>query len=91
MRPRLHFEQEHDMFRDSVQKFLTAEMAPQVDRWREQGHVDRAAFRRMGVEGYLFMWADEAYGGLGITDLRFEQVLQEETLRLVDPVFFHNA
>ena len=91
MRPRLHFEQEHDMFRDSVQKFLTAEMAPQVDRWREQGHVDRAAFRRMGEEGYLCMWADEAYGGLGITDLRFEQVLQEETVRLVDPGFFHNA
>lgn len=91
MRPRLHFEQEHDMFRDSVQKFLSAEMAPQVDRWREQGHVDRAAFRRMGEEGYLCMWADEAYGGLGITDLRFEQVLQEETVRLVDPGFFHNA
>ena len=91
MRPRLHFEQEHDMFRDSVQKFLTAEMAPQVDRWREQGHVDRAAFRRMGEEGYLCMWADETYGGLGITDLRFEQVLQEETVRLVDPGFFHNA
>ena len=45
----------------------------------------------MGEEGYLCMWADEAYGGLGITDLRFEQVLQEETVRLVDPGFFHNA
>lgn len=91
MRPRLHFEPEHEMFRDSVRKFLSAEMTPQVDRWRDQGHVDRAAFKRMGEEGYLCMWADEAYGGLGITDLRFEQVLQEETVRLVDLGFFHNA
>lgn len=91
MRPRLHFEPEHEMFRDSVRKFLSAEMTPQVNRWRDQGHVDRAAFKRMGDEGYLCMWADEAYGGLGITDLRFEQILQEETVRLVDLGFFHNA
>ncbi|WP_118137091.1 acyl-CoA dehydrogenase family protein [Oceanicella sp. SM1341] len=91
MRPRLHFEPEHDMFRDSVRRFLTAEMAPQVARWRAQGHVDREAFLRMGAEGYLCMWAGEEHGGLGITDLRFDQVLQEETVRLTDPGFFHNA
>jgi alkylation response protein AidB-like acyl-CoA dehydrogenase len=72
------FFEEHEIFRDSVVKFLQAEIAPHVERWLEAGIVDREAFRKAGEQGYCLMWADEAYGGLGIEDFRFEQILLEE-------------
>ena len=78
---RLIFNEDHEMFRDSVRKFMQAEIAPQVERWREQGICDKDAFLKAGEQGLLCMWADEKYGGLGIEDFRFEQVLIEETLR----------
>ena len=78
---RLIFNEDHEMFRDSVRKFMQAEISPQVERWREQGICDKDAFLKAGEQGLLCMWADEKYGGLGIKDFRFEQILIEETLR----------
>jgi acyl-CoA dehydrogenase len=79
---------EHDMFRDSVRKFMQKEVAPHVDDWREAGIVDRDAFRKAGEQGLLMMWADEKYGGLGIEDFRYEQILIEENVRHGDASFF---
>ena len=78
---RLIFDEEHEMFRDSVRRFMQSEIEPQVEKWREQGSCDPEAFRKTGEQGLLCMWADEAYGGLGIADFRFEQVVIEETIR----------
>ncbi len=78
---RLIFDEEHEMFRDSVRRFMQSEVEPSVEQWREDGICDPAAFRKAGEQGLLCMWADEKYGGLGITDFRFEQVIIEETMR----------
>lgn len=78
---RLIFDEEHDMFRDSVRRFMQSEIAPQVEKWREQGSCDPEAFLKVGEQGLLCMWADEAYGGMGISDFRFEQIVIEETIR----------
>jgi alkylation response protein AidB-like acyl-CoA dehydrogenase len=72
------FEEEHEIFRDSVVKFLQAEVTPHIDRWVEAGIVDRELFKKAGDQGYCLMWADEAYGGMGVEDFRFEQILIEE-------------
>jgi alkylation response protein AidB-like acyl-CoA dehydrogenase len=72
------FEEDHEMFRDSVAKFLQAEVTPHLERWLDAGIIDRDLFRKTGEQGYNLMWADEAYGGLGIEDFRFEQILIEE-------------
>jgi alkylation response protein AidB-like acyl-CoA dehydrogenase len=72
------FEEEHEIFRDSVVKFLRAEVTPRLERWLEDGIIDRELFRKAGEQGYCLMWADEAYGGMGVTDFRFEQILIEE-------------
>jgi alkylation response protein AidB-like acyl-CoA dehydrogenase len=72
------FEEEHDIFRDSVVKFLQAEVTPNLEHWLEAGIVDRELFRKAGDQGYCLMWADEAFGGLGVEDFRFEQILIEE-------------
>lgn len=78
---RLIFDEEHEMFRESVRRFMQAEIGPHIDRWREQGFCDPQAFQKAGAQGLLCMWVDEAYGGAGINDFRFEQIVIEETIR----------
>ncbi len=76
------------MFRDSVRSFMKKEIQPHSDRWHEQGIVDRDAFLKAGAQGLLLMWADEKYGGAGVPDFRYEQVLIEENARFGDAGFF---
>jgi acyl-CoA dehydrogenase len=87
---RLIFEQEHDAFRDSVRRFFQNEIAPHAARWREQGYVDRWAYRKAGEQGYLLMWAPEEYGGAGIKDFRYEQIVYEENSWYGEPGFYVN-
>ena len=82
------FDEEHEMFRDSVRSFLRNEIQPYGDKWHEQGIVDRDAYLKAGKQGLLLMWADEDYGGAGVADFRYEQVLIEENARFGDAGFF---
>jgi alkylation response protein AidB-like acyl-CoA dehydrogenase len=77
MLPR-NFTEEQQMFRDAYRRFLSAEIVPHMEKWREAGIVDREAFRRAGEQGFLMVWPDEQYGGMGDDDFRFEQVIIEE-------------
>ncbi|MCA0900526.1 acyl-CoA dehydrogenase family protein [Microbulbifer agarilyticus] len=72
------FTQEQMMFRDAYRKFLQQEIVPNMEKWRAQGIVDREAFRKAGEQGFLMVWPDEAFGGLGDDDFRFEQIILEE-------------
>jgi alkylation response protein AidB-like acyl-CoA dehydrogenase len=85
---RLIFDPEHESFRDGVRRFLQREIAPHTDKWREQGFVDRWAFTKMGEQGYLLMWAAEEYGGAGIDDFRYDQIVMEENMRHGDTGFY---
>lgn len=76
------------MFRDAVRQFMINEVEPHGERWREQGIVDREAFEKAGEQGLLLMWADEKYGGAGVEDFRYEQILIEELAKHGDPGFF---
>jgi len=82
------FDDEHEMFRDSVRSFMQNEIHPHSDRWHEQGMVDREAFAKAGEMGLLLMWAGEEYGGAGVKDFRYEQILLEENVRHGDAGFF---
>ena len=82
------FEEEHEMFRDAARAFFLNEVKPHTDRWHEQGIVDREAFLKAGEQGLLLMWADEQYGGAGVADFRYEQILIEEIAKHGDPGFF---
>lgn len=77
-----HFTEEQTLFRQSYRKFLETEIAPNMDGWRQAGIVDRAAFTKAGDQGFLMIWPEEKYGGLGDSDFRYEQVIIEETARL---------
>ncbi len=88
MTTRVIFDEDHDMFRDSVRSFMQNEIGPHSERWHEQGVVDREAYLKAGEQGLLLMWADEAYGGAGVDDFRYEQVLMEENAKYGDNGFF---
>lgn len=82
------FDEEHMMFRDAARSFLMKEIGPNAERWAEQEIVDREAFLKAGEQGLLCMWADEKYGGAGVGDFRYEQILLEENARYGDVGFF---
>ena len=89
MSKRVIFDSDHDAFRDSVRRFVLKEITPHVERWRHEGIVEREVWRKAGEQSLLCMWADEAYGGAGIHDFRYDQILVEELYRHGDPgVFF---
>ncbi len=85
---RAPMESDLELFRDSARQFFQKEIRPHSEQWRDAGMVDREAFLKAGEMGYLCMWADEKYGGLGLKDFRYEQVLIEENGLHGDPGFF---
>ncbi len=97
------FTQDHDIFRDSVVKWAEAEIAPNEARWRKEGQVSREVWKSAGDQGYLAMYMPEEYGGLGLDDFRYDQILAEELAwrspgffislhnRMVAPYFLHVA
>lgn len=88
MMPRVIFDAEHEQFRDSVRRYVQGEIGPRAEAWRQAGRVDREAWRSLGEQGYLLMWAPEAYGGLGIDDFRYDQILYEENVRYGEIGFY---
>src|ERR1700761_8752339 len=87
---RLIFEPEHEQFRDNVARFMQAEVAPYAEKWRGEGIVPRELYLKAGAQGLLCTWADEKYGGAGIDDFRFEQIIIEENMRHGDIGFYIN-
>ncbi len=82
------FDAEMEMFRDAARKFFQQEIRPHGERWREAGIVDREAFLKAGEMGLLCMWMDEEYGGVGLKDFRYEQILIEENAFHGDSGYF---
>jgi len=87
---RVIFEPEHEQFRDSVRRFMQAEVGPHADRWREAGMVDRETYTKAGAQGLLCVFGDERFGGAGIEDFRFDQIIIEENMRHGDIGFYIN-
>ncbi|MFB3099759.1 MAG: acyl-CoA dehydrogenase family protein [Acidimicrobiia bacterium] len=71
------FEQEHDLFRDSVEHFMTTEILPHHETWERQGKVDKTMFRAAGDAGLLGMAIPDEYGGGGVDDFRYNAVISE--------------
>jgi acyl-CoA dehydrogenase len=78
---RMPFTEEQEMFRDAYRRFLETELVPYRDEWWETGIIPKEIFRKAGEQGFLAVWVDEEYGGLGLKDFRFEQIMMEEIAR----------
>ncbi len=72
------FDAEHQMFRDSVRGFVATSVVPYHDKWDDEGIVPRELFTGAAEIGMLALQAPETYGGGGIADFRFNQVVLEE-------------
>src|SRR6185295_1235638 len=79
--PRTLFTAEHETFRDSVRRFLEAEVKPHDEKWQEQGYADKSVWKKAGENGFLCMSMPEEYGGSG-ADKLFSMVLMEEQARI---------
>ncbi len=71
------FNPEHELFRDSVRRFLESEIVPHLERWETRGGFDRGLFTTAGAQGLLCPTVPEAYGGVGADPL-YSAVLLEE-------------
>lgn len=68
------------LFEEEVYKFFSRELSPHVEKWREQGCVDRWAWRKAGEAGLLCMSMPEEYGGAGGT-FAHEQIFCEQQVK----------
>lgn len=75
---RHHLEDEHEQFRATARTFFEKECVPYTEQWEREGRVSREAWLRAGEQGLIGWEAPEEYGGLGIKDYRYNQILSEE-------------
>ncbi len=72
------FETEHEDFRETVRRFVAEEVSPHFEQWEDDGIMPREVFQKAGDKDMLAMAAPEEFGGLGLDDYRFNQVIVEE-------------
>ncbi len=75
------FTDDHDTFRQLARDFVEKEIAPHYPEWEKAGRMPRDTFELMGSVGMLGMAIPEEYGGGGMSDFRYNVVLQEEAAR----------
>ena len=80
------FSEEHELFRKNVREFLLREVVPHQARWRDEGMVDREAWRKAGAAGLLCPWIEEEHGGPG-GDFLHSVVIMEEIARIYESGF----
>ncbi|MGG0718542.1 acyl-CoA dehydrogenase family protein [Robertmurraya massiliosenegalensis] len=73
----LYLQEEHEMFRKALRKFLEKEAYPFYEKWEEERLIPRAFWEKMGSQGYLCPDVEEEYGGSGV-DWVFSVIINEE-------------
>jgi alkylation response protein AidB-like acyl-CoA dehydrogenase len=75
---RKHFDDDHLAFGESFRAFAEKEILPHYLEWERAGITPREVFTAAGRSGFLGMAVPEEYGGGGVEDFRFNQVLDEQ-------------
>lgn len=75
------FTSEHEMWRDSVRKFMEQEIVPYHDQWEKDGIVPRDLWLKAGEAGMLCCTVPEEFGGIG-ADYLYDVVVFEELWRV---------
>ncbi|MFC6166241.1 acyl-CoA dehydrogenase family protein [Acinetobacter terrestris] len=77
------FTAEHEAFRETVRKFYEKEVAPNIEKYEQQQHVDRELWNKAGAMGLLCATMPEQYGGSGV-DRLYSMILIEEQAYAMD-------
>ena len=76
-----YFNEEHNLFRESLREFLNREVSPNIEVWEKDGKIPKSIWKKMGDMGFLGLSFSEKYGG-GDLDFFFEVIFNEELGRL---------
>lgn len=76
----IYFQDDHEMIRQAVRKFVQKEIRPFVDDWEETGEFPRQLYRKAGQAGILGLGYPEDVGGTP-ADLFAQIVVWEELMR----------
>lgn len=75
------FNQEHQLFRESLRAFLEKEALPHLPNWEKEGRIPASVWKEMGEMGFLGLNYPEQYGGIN-ADFFYSVVFLEELGRL---------
>jgi len=75
-----YFNQDHQLFRQSVRQFIEKEVTPNASIWETERQIPKSIFQKMGDLGYLGINFSEDYGGTN-ADLWYSVVFLEEIAR----------
>lgn len=76
-----YIQEEHEIFRQSLRKFLEKEAYPNYNKWEEDRIIPRDFWYKMGEQGFLCPDIEEKYGGSSV-DWGFSVVINEELERV---------
>ncbi|QHL90578.1 acyl-CoA dehydrogenase [Sphingomonas changnyeongensis] len=78
---------DHEAFRETVRSFLHKEAVPHIQRWDDQGIVDKDIWPKAGELGMLCPTVPTEYGGLGL-DFGYNAIIDEEVAYAGTPLGF---
>ena len=80
MIPRTLYDSDHEMFRQSVRKFIETNAIPNHETWEKEGMVSDEVWLGAGSQGFLCPTVAEKYGGVD-ADFRYNCIVNEEIAR----------
>lgn len=72
-----YFTEEHELFRETLRRFLEKEVLPYIDQWEAQQQVPKSLWKKFGEQGFLGLHYPPEYGGAGL-DFFYTVVFCEE-------------
>ena len=81
------YDENHNIFRDSVRRFFAQELEPNIERFEAEGMSDRNFWLKSGEAGLLCPQVPEAYGGLEL-DFRYNAIVAEELGYIGSPIAY---
>ena len=80
MIPRNLYDSDHEIFRQSVRKFIETQAVPHHDEWEKDGMVSDDIWLEAGAQGFLCPTVSEEYGGVE-ADFKYNCIVNEEIAR----------
>jgi acyl-CoA dehydrogenase len=74
------------LLEEQARRFLASELVPHVERWHEDGMMDRKVWNQLGEAGLLCAAIPEEYGGAGGTFAHEAVINREFTLAGLDSI-----
>ena len=74
----LYYNEDHQAWRNTLRRFIDAEIAPFVDEWEEAGTFPKDVYKKAASIGLLQMGYPEQYGGIPVGDPFFAVVTAME-------------